>query len=386
MKGYDRNNKLHDEKYERRMAKLFGLFLIAIIFIPITFLVVLEWFATSSRFSIGTTGYIQKAITNSVISIVAIIIAVVCLYKLFQPGKKILHALGYLAGVVLCLTITFFLVKPLVLDIPYINHPQTTYMERLKLDDESGVGDNPASYYLRGVDINGERHSFEISKERYDEGRVLRSDDKLIAKVSYLPHTSTLISLEFLMDFNAGLLEDSYPTAENLSEDWTDFSIQINDTVYTLPVPLAVFLDDGWKLSEEDANLRLTGANEPYAEYDRTWISLSNDSDQEISVLVYNTNEHFINITDGTVGDISVIYGNYDFAGTELRLPGGLMLGWSTREDVLDRYGKPYTDYESGTLKYQIDDLYTGYWRLNFDDSGYLDGVMVHHQAYFREE
>ncbi len=365
---------------------MFGLFLIAIIFIPITFLVVLEWFATSSRFSIGTTGYIQKAITNSVISIVAIIIAVVCLYKLFQPGKKILHALGYLAGVVLCLTITFFLVKPLVLDIPYINHPQTTYMERLKLDDESGVGDNPASYYLRGVDINGERHSFEISKERYDEGRVLRSDDKLIAKVSYLPHTSTLISLEFLMDFNAGLLEDSYPTAENLSEDWTDFSIQINDTVYTLPVPLAVFLDDGWKLSEEDANLRLTGANEPYAEYDRTWISLSNDSDQEISVLVYNTNEHFINITDGTVGDISVIYGNYDFAGTELRLPGGLMLGWSTREDVLDRYGKPYTDYESGTLKYQIDDLYTGYWRLNFDDSGYLDGVMVHHQAYFREE
>ena len=61
------------------------------------------------------------------------------------------------------------------------------------------------------------------------------------------------------------------------------------------------------------------------------------------------------------------------------------MLGWSTRDDVLNLYGKPYTYYESGTLEYQIDNLFTGYWRFNFNDSGYLTGVMMHHQAYFRE-
>ena len=53
-----------------------------------------------------------------------------------------------------------------------------------------------------------------------------------------------------------------------------------------------------------------------------------------------------------------MIYGNFDFAGTILRLPGGLMMGWSTREYI---------------------------WKLYFDEAGYLDKVMVHNQAYYRD-
>ena len=55
-------------------------------------------------------------------------------------------------------------------------------------------------------------------------------------------------------------------------------------------------------------------------------IRLTNAQEQSIDVTVYNTMEQTIDITQGTVGTVYVIYGNYDFAGTNLRLPGGLML------------------------------------------------------------
>ena len=67
------------------------------------------------------------------------------------------------------------------------------------------------------------------------------------------------------------------------------------------------------------------------------------------------------------------------------------MLGWSTREDVLKLYGQPNDSFEATyggySLKYEIDDpLDPASWKLGFDDSGILDDVMVHHQAYFRSD
>ena len=87
------------------------------------------------------------------------------------------------------------------------------------------------------------------------------------------------------------------------------------------------------------------------------------------------------------MGGIHVIYGNYDFSGTELRLPGGFMLGWSTREDVLELYGQPSDSFEAHALTYETNDSSDpASWRLGFDDSGILDNVMVHHQAYSRSD
>ena len=57
-------------------------------------------------------------------------------------------------------------------------------------------------------------------------------------------------------------------------------------------------------------------------------VSLTNDREQDVSVCVFQTPpESAIPVAESTVGGIHVIYGNYDFSGTELRLPGGLMLG-----------------------------------------------------------
>ena len=279
------------------------------------------------------------------------------------------------------------------MDIPYLKRPEAAYLERLEFEYSRGIGDYGSDdYYLRGVDMTGERHSFEISEKRYEEGRALwgENDYNLFAKVTYLPHTSTLMSLEFMTELDASGAE-LYPPSPELPNDWESFSIQINDTVYTLPVSLAAFLDDGWVISEEDAGLSLAGAEGPYASYKWEWVSLTNDHEQDISVCVFNTTESTIPVAESTVGGIHVIYGNYDFSGTELRLPGGLMLGWSTREDVLKLYGQPNDSFEATyggyRLTYEIDDpLDPASWKIGFDDSGILDDVMVHHQAYFRSD
>lgn len=272
---------------------------------------------------------------------------------------------------------------------PYLKRPEAAYLERLEFEYSRGIGDYGSDdYYLRGVDMTGERHSFEISEKRYEEGRALwgGNDYNLFAKVTYLPHTSTLMSLEFMTELDASGAE-LYPPSPELPNDWESFSIQINDAVYTLPLPLADFLDDGWVISAEDAGLSLPGAEGPYASYEWEWVSLTNDREQTVSVCAFNPTESTIPVAESTVGGVHVIYGNYDFSGTELRLPGGLMLGWSTREDVLELYGQPSDSFEAYVLTYETNDSFDlASWRLGFDDSGILDDVMVHHQSYFRSD
>lgn len=110
------------------------------------------------------------------------------------------------------------------------------------------------------------------------------------------------------------------------------------------------------------------------------------ERDQTISVMAFNTTENTISIAESTVGGIYVIYGNYDFSGTELRIPGGLMLQWSTRGNVLKLYGQPSETYENYRLTYETDGPITGYWNLYFDEAGHLDEVMMHHQNFNRSD
>ena len=376
-------------KKSKAEIRLFVLSLVVILFLPITIFMVLDWFVHSDTLTIGITGFIQTAIVNGCLGLVATIIAVVFVIKLIQPDTSFKQKVGRGAAIILCAVAAFFLVRPLVLDIPYLKRPEATYLERLEFDYERGIGDYGSdSYYLRGVDMTGERHSFSISEKRFEDGRGLWSENDfdLFAKVTYLPHTSTLMTLEFMAELDAAGAE-LYPPSPELPNGWESFSIQINDTVYTLPVLLAVFLDDGWVISEEDVDIYLAGADSPSASYEWEWVSLTNDREQDVSVCVFNTTESAIPVAESTVGGIHVIYGNYDFSGTKLRLPGGLMLGWSTREDVLELYGQPDDSFESYSLTYETDDPFDrAYWNLFFDDSGILDDVMVHHQAYSRSD
>lgn len=332
----------------------------------------------------GRSGFAKEAAWRSGAGVLASAAIVICLKGIVKRKQGLKGMIGRIFGIAACLLAIFFLIPPVILDLPYLDHPETTYLCRLSFDDDL-TGDGPVRYDLRGVGIDGSIHSFSVNAQEYDEGQEQwLEDNELRAKITYLPHTDVVMSLDYLyiLDEQA---EELYPSSASLPDDWQSFAIQINDTVYSLPAPLDTFLKDGWMMSAEEAKLQLPGADEPYERYRSQDVRLSNAQGQRIDVTVYNTTEETIDIAQGTVGHLYVIYGNHDFAGTDLRIPGGLMLGWATREEVLARYGEP-RDEAKDSLIYQADDLATERWRLSFDESGYLDEVMILAQEYHRND
>ena len=98
--------------------KWFILFLAVIFFLPITTLAVVEWFTSADAFAIGITGFMQAVIVYGGLGLVAVIIALVLFILLIQPDATFLQKVGRTAGILLCLVVAFFLVRPLVLTSP----------------------------------------------------------------------------------------------------------------------------------------------------------------------------------------------------------------------------------------------------------------------------
>ena len=372
-----------NKRYERGI-KLFFVILCVIILVPIILLVAFDSFINNTDLVIGITGFAQKVAFRSVLSLVALIIAIVCLIKMFRSDKRAKHIARYLIGVLICAAVIFLAMRPIILDAPYVNHPILTYLNEFDLDRSSGTGDAPTRYYLRGQDAEGKKHSFEITEDRYDEGIQLRGEKDIIAKAAYLPHTSVLITLEYREDLDGAGREMYLPNPE-LPNNWDSFAIQIDDDVYTIPCGLSDFLENGWSLSEGDPDSRLAGADQPYGEFPNRELSLTNDKEQSISVTVYNTSEASVPIEDGMVGRLSVSNGSLDFYGADLQLPGGLMLGWATVEDVIDQYGEPSDRYENYNVTYELEGAeYTKHLDLTFYN-GFLSGIVIQNHEYYRE-
>lgn len=186
---------------------------IIIVSVPIIFLVALNLIANSGAINMGTTGFIQAAVIHGGLGLLAVMIAVVSIVKLAKPNRSFKQIIGRTVMIVACVVAAFFLVRPLILDIPYLKCPETVYLDRLEFDDVMGIGDAPDTYCLRGVDMAGEHHSFDISEKRLDEGRKLWSENdySLFAKVTYLPHTDTLMTLEYVTELDASELYPPSP-------------------------------------------------------------------------------------------------------------------------------------------------------------------------------
>ena len=72
-------------------------------------------------------------------------------------------------------------------------------------------------------------------------------------------------------------------------------------------------------------------------------------------------------------------------AGADLQLPGGLMLGWATVEDVIDQYGEPSDRYENYNVTYELEGAeYTKHLDLTFYN-GFLSGIVIQNHEYYRE-
>ena len=244
--------------------KWFVLFLAVIFFLPITILAVVELFTSADAFAIGITGFMQSVIVYGGLGLVAVIIALVLFILLIQPGHNV-PAKGWQNRRHFCFASSSLssLSRPLVLDIPYLKRPEAAYLERLEFEYSRGIGDYGSDdYYLRGVDMTGERHSFEISEKRYEgRGRALwgGNDYNLFAKVTYLPHTSTLIVARIYDQNSTRQGQNCTHHPLNSRMIGKVFQSRSMTRFNTLPVsPLRLSLTMGGVISEEDAGVSLS--------------------------------------------------------------------------------------------------------------------------------
>lgn len=379
------DEKQNQEKANKGKSWLTLIIICAAFLLPIVCMTLVDWFVTDTSLVIGVTGFVQKAIFRGFFAFIALIIAIVCVVKIFLCGKAAKQIAGYVICIILCAVFSYLILRPLVLDGPYLENPEVVYLNRLDFDRSSSTGDSPTRYYVRGYDMNGEKHSFEITKKRYNEGIQRNGEEDFIVKASYLPHTKVLLSLEYISELDEAGLEEALPSS-GLADNWDSFMVQINGAVYTIPCPLTDFLENGWMLSDENTDAQLEAAGASYSKIPRLDITLTRESGQELSLIVFNDSEETIPIEDGTVGCLYAFNGNYDFSGDEFQLPGGLKIGWSTREDVINQYGEPSTSYGSSDISYEVKGSEsTKYWDFTFNSSGFIRSVRVQNHEYLKD-
>lgn len=141
----------HNSKPAGRATTLLFAGFLAVFLLGVVLNIGFLFFQYNTNFVIGTTGFVQEAIWRVILSVVAAVIFIVCLAK-SKKASSLLAVFGYVAGAIGCAVFSFFLLRALVQDIPYLSRPETTYLNHLEFDS-STIGDGPASYYVQGWEL-----------------------------------------------------------------------------------------------------------------------------------------------------------------------------------------------------------------------------------------
>lgn len=152
--------------------------------------------------------------------------------------------------------------------------------------------------------------------------------------------------------------------SEELGESWDSYTVQINDTVLTLPCEFADI---------EAAGLTLNSSYTPenYVvnadEYELAYFMDANGN--EIMVDVINTSGEAKELKDCLIGGISVDDYGVENGGMTVIFPGGIQIG-STKEDVTAAYGSCEDVYEGDYMHmynwYAADSYFNG-CEIDFD-------------------
>ena len=181
-----------------RKRRIAGITIIVFIALFITFCLFLSWFTDSDYFVMGTAGYVRQSIWRSLVAAIAIGVAVYCIRRLTRHGKRMRKIVGSCVGIFLCSMATIWMIRPIILDYPYLSAPAQTYLVNASVDYDA-TGDGATRYYLRGEDAEGNPHRFRITRELYDKGYDLWTDDPYAFSVLvvYLPNTDITIKVTF---------------------------------------------------------------------------------------------------------------------------------------------------------------------------------------------
>ena len=203
------------KSYERQANIAVGLLIFIICGIPTLLMLALHWLLSDTR-SMGMMGFVQEIIYR-LLGIMTAIVVVIGIKKTVQNKSSAVERMAVAAGIVLCIAVSALLMRPLVLDILYLSHPETMYLSNLEFEDDTNY-EYSNFYYVRGMGADKHMHSFKVSEERMEEGQELvqTSDQPVYARVTYLPHTGILMTLEYVTEPDASATESSPSSSELL--------------------------------------------------------------------------------------------------------------------------------------------------------------------------
>ncbi|MCD8023894.1 MAG: hypothetical protein LUF30_13310 [Lachnospiraceae bacterium] len=135
----------------------------------------------------------------------------------------------------------------------------------------------------------------------------------------------------------------AYAKPDSLSYDLSEYEIELDGEVYSLPVPVSVLLDDGWTLNGESSDDQIAAQY-----YGQVTLKKNN---QTFTTTVSN-GEDFTTIPEYCwIEALSVGEYSLDLDGS---LPGGIGIGISEEEflAILDDFGMTYACSDSGNYRY----------------------------------
>lgn len=321
----------------------------------------------------GILGFAREVMYRILIVGVFCVIACIGLWRLRNPVRTFRTTLLCALAIVSLPVSAYLAFRNVAKDAENLGNPTTVYLSWLQFDDDT-IGDGPSNYYVSGKGMDGEEHSFSISYQSYKEGYDMWLEERpLFARVDYYPATEVVEEIAFTYELDD--VTDMYETAESLGKEWDSYCFEVNGEVYHISTGVTSFLENGWSFENaDDGEVMIDGNDEPYVQYSSLDVTLVSSDEQELDVTLYNPMPYAIPAREAVVGSVYIIYGNYDYIGKEFRLPGGLMLYWSTMDDVIACYGEP-DERSGGSLSY---DGRNGYDHVNlwFHD-GRLDSARI---------
>ena len=197
------------KSYERQANIAVGLLIFIICGIPSILTIVFLWFMRNDALSMGITGFVQEIIYR-LLGIMTAIVVVIGIKKTVQNKSSAVKRMAMAAGIVLCIAVSVLCMRTIVQDIPYLSHPETMYLSDLEFEDDPN-SEYLNFYYVRGMGADKHMHSFNVSEERMEEGQALvqASDQPVYARVTFLPHTKTVMTLEYTTEPDVSATESA---------------------------------------------------------------------------------------------------------------------------------------------------------------------------------
>lgn len=194
---------------------------------------------------------------------------------------------------------------------------------------------------FEGVDVNVTECYVDVTFMEYDSVGEITVPDEAVSQAVDI----TDESLDLPAD-DSGLYEsdvtpaEPVETDEALGDNWESYTVQINDTVITLPCSMSDLEAAGVTLDTEYTP-------EDYVvnagEFELAWFE--DTSGDSIMVDMTNTGEEAAAIRDCQVSSICADAYSLSNGSLKVIFPGGIQIG-STEGDLLEAYGEPDDTYE----------------------------------------